>query len=156
VTISTWRRQSIYVYFNLLYAVVMFIVPVTSLSVLSRQMIVALRSARQMRTEMIGQLTRHGLATYRHEDEITVMLIAIVIMFIITQTPALITQVFLIIIITSSIIINIIFLRIDSVSSHPFTHSSSASHIDGQTEDRSQLCCAAFAVQGSIKMQHIH
>ena len=79
MTISTWRRQSIYVYFNLLYAVVMFIVPVTSLSVLSRQMIVALRSARQMRTEMIGQLTRHGLATYRHEDEITVMLIAVML-----------------------------------------------------------------------------
>ena len=81
------------VYFNLLYAVVMFVVPLTSLSVLSRQMIVALRAARRTRLEMMGQLSRQGLANYRHEDEITVMLIAIVIMFIITQTPALITQV---------------------------------------------------------------
>lgn len=72
----------------------MFIVPVTLLSFLSRQMIVALRAAQQTRKEMINQLSRQGLATYRHEDEITVMLIAIVIMFILTQTPALITQVF--------------------------------------------------------------
>jgi len=81
------------VYFNLLYAIVMYIVPVTLLSVLSRQMIVALRAARQTRREMMCQLSRQGLATYRHEDEITVMLIAIVMMFIVTQTPALITQV---------------------------------------------------------------
>jgi len=71
----------------------MYIVPVTLLSILSRQMIVALRAARQTRREMMCQLSRQGLATYRHEDEITVMLMAIVIMFIITQTPALITQV---------------------------------------------------------------
>lgn len=91
VTISTWLLAA--VYFNLLYAVVVFIIPVTLLAFLSRRMIVALRAARQTRTEMMGQLSRHGLATYRHEDEITVMLIAIVIMFIITQTPAVITQV---------------------------------------------------------------
>jgi len=51
------------VYFNLLYAVVMFVVPLTSLSVLSRQMIVALRAARRTRLEMMGQLSRQGLAT---------------------------------------------------------------------------------------------
>ena len=71
----------------------MFIVPVTSLSVLSRKMIVALRAVRRTRATMMAQLSRHGLATYRHEDEITVMLIAVVLMFIVTQTPALITQV---------------------------------------------------------------
>jgi len=91
VTISTWPQPV--VYFNLLYAVVVFVIPLTLLSVLSRRMIVALRAARMTRTEMISRLTRQGLATYRHEDEITVMLIAIVIMFIITQTPAVITQV---------------------------------------------------------------
>ena len=42
---------------------------------------------------MMGQMTRHGLASYRHEDDITVVLIVIVIMFIATQTPALVTQV---------------------------------------------------------------
>jgi len=71
----------------------MFIVPVTSLTVISHQMVVALRAARRARIAMIGQLSRQGMATYRHEDEITVMLIAIVFMFIITQTPALVTQV---------------------------------------------------------------
>jgi len=88
--ISTGSRG---VYFNLIYAVVMFAVPLTSLAVLSRRMIVALGAARRMRAEMMGHLTRRGRAIYRHEDEITVMLLAIVFLFIVTQTPALVTQV---------------------------------------------------------------
>jgi len=102
VTPASWQvaptafsKSHVYkiVYFNLLYGVVMFVVPLTSLAVLSRRMVVALRAARRMRTEMMGQLSRRGCATYRHEDDITVMLVGIVVMFITTQTPALVTQV---------------------------------------------------------------
>jgi len=71
----------------------MFVVPLTSLAALSRRMMLALRAARRTRAAMMNQLSRQGLANYRHEDEITVMLLAIIIMFIITQTPALVTQV---------------------------------------------------------------
>jgi len=58
-------------------------------------MMSALGAARRMRTEVTGQLSRHGVGATcrRHEDEITVMLVAIVVMFITTQTPALVTQV---------------------------------------------------------------
>ncbi|XP_062616345.1 FMRFamide receptor-like [Saccostrea cucullata] len=70
------------VYFFWLYLLVMFIVPLISLSVLNTFLILAVRQSRIQRKDMNVRQSR--------ENNVTIMLVSIIIVFIICQIPALI------------------------------------------------------------------
>jgi hypothetical protein len=70
------------VYFFWFYLLVMFIVPLTSLSVLNIFLILAVRQSQIQRKDMNVRQSR--------ENNVTIMLVSIIIVFIICQIPALI------------------------------------------------------------------
>ncbi|XP_061174225.1 FMRFamide receptor-like [Saccostrea echinata] len=70
------------VYFFWLYLLVMFIVPLISLSVLNTFLILAVRQSQIQRKDMNVRQSR--------ENNVTIMLVSIIIVFIICQIPALI------------------------------------------------------------------
>ena len=87
--ISNLAKNKIYqiLYGNVLYFLVMFLIPLTTLIILNYKLINVLRETKQKRAAM--QSVDHGS---RSEEDITLTLIVVVLVFIITQTPALITQ----------------------------------------------------------------
>lgn len=70
------------VYFFWFYLLIMFIVPITSLSVLNIFLILAVRQSQIQRKDMNVRQSR--------ENNVTIMLVSIIIVFIICQIPALI------------------------------------------------------------------
>lgn len=101
------------IYSTVLYFLVMFLVPLVSLVILNYKLMAALRRTRRKRdTWRLGN-SSHGNAgrlssaaaneqtgpsvnnSSRSEDDITRMLIVVVLVFVISQTPALITQAFI-------------------------------------------------------------
>jgi len=94
---ATWLVQHpVYrlVYQNLLYFLVLFLVPLISLMFLNQRLIVELRRTRKKRARMRGGGGRRlgGAESARSEEDITLMLIVVVIVFVVTQTPAAVTQ----------------------------------------------------------------
>lgn len=103
---QTWLYENrVYkiVYRNLFYFVVMFLVPLISLTFLNRMLIKALRKTKKRRARLLKQppleTSNHSMtgtgsgANSRSEDDITFMLIVVVMVFVVTQTPAMVTQV---------------------------------------------------------------
>lgn len=76
-----------FVYANFMYFCVMFLVPLLTLIFLNYNLVRALRAARRRRAQLLSD------AHSRSEDDITLVLICVVIVFLVCQTPALITQV---------------------------------------------------------------
>ena len=76
------------VYGNISYFIVMFFVPLLTLVALNYKLIEALRATRRRRQSM--QSVEHHVS--RSEDDITLTLIVVVLVFLVTQTPALVTQ----------------------------------------------------------------
>ena len=74
------------IYSNILYFPVMYIVPLLSLAYLNYKLIKALKDFRMRRESLTGHRQR--------DDHITVVVITIVFVFILCQTPALINQIF--------------------------------------------------------------
>lgn len=82
---KTWlANDSIYhkIYFGWLYFLVMCFIPLCSLAVLNAFLIVAVRRSKQQRKDMNVQQSR--------ENNVTIMLVSVVMVFIICQVPALI------------------------------------------------------------------
>ena len=74
------------IYSNILYYPVMYIVPLLSLTYLNYKLIKALNALRIRKESLTGHKQR--------DDHITVVIIMIVFVFIVCQTPALINQIF--------------------------------------------------------------
>ena len=90
-TLTPFGQNMIYqvLYGNALYFLVMFLVPLITLLILNYKLIKALRKAKKKR----AQLLKTGRDSHnRSEDDITLVLIVVVVVFVICQTPALITQ----------------------------------------------------------------
>ena len=90
---SPMEENKIYqvVYKNILYFVVMFLVPLVTLIILNYKLIKALRKTKKKR----AQLLHTSDSSSRSEDDITLVLIVVVLVFVVCQTPALVTQVLL-------------------------------------------------------------
>ena len=74
------------IYSNVIYFPVMYIVPLLSLAYLNVRLIRSLRAIKERKQTLTGQKPK--------EDHITLCVIAIVICFIVCQTPALVNQIF--------------------------------------------------------------
>lgn len=91
------------VYSNLLYFVVMFLLPLVTLAILNTRLVTALRRTRTRRARLLKQSTKSSSSSSslsgggfsRSEEDITLMLVVVVMVFVVTQTPAMITQVLL-------------------------------------------------------------
>lgn len=90
VQASAMGNNNIYkiLYANILYFIVMFLIPLIMLIILNAKLIQALREAKRRRSLMQSS-SDHGS---RSEEDITLTLIVVVLVFLITQTPALVTQ----------------------------------------------------------------
>ena len=86
---SEMAQTSLYkiLYSNIMYSVVMFLVPLTILCILNARLIIALNRTKQKRKQLLNDHSS------RSEDDITLVLIVVVLVFVVCQTPALITQV---------------------------------------------------------------
>lgn len=93
------------VYVNVLYFLIVYLVPLLSLIVLNYNLILALRETRRKRenmrsrrfvdpstTEYGGRSSAASISS-RSEDDITLMLIVVVVIFVVSQSPALVTQI---------------------------------------------------------------
>ncbi|ESO00570.1 hypothetical protein HELRODRAFT_175531 [Helobdella robusta] len=89
-------------YNNVLYFIIMFLIPLALLLFLNCNLVVVLRKTHKKRELLKRRVTKVVAArnerssitsAARSEDDITLMLIVVVIIFIITQTPALFTQI---------------------------------------------------------------
>ena len=78
------------IYSNVLYFLVMFLIPLITLVILNYKLIKALRKTKQKRSQLLHSSSEN--AHSRSEDDITLILIVVVLVFVICQTPALITQ----------------------------------------------------------------
>lgn len=74
------------IYSNIIYFPVMFIIPLLSLSYMNFRLIQTIGAMKRKRESMTGHKVR--------EDHITLCIIAIVCMFVVCQTPALVNQIF--------------------------------------------------------------
>ncbi|ELU09644.1 hypothetical protein CAPTEDRAFT_119062 [Capitella teleta] len=81
------------VYGNVLYFLVMFLLPLATLIILNYKLIVALRKTKKKRAQLLRGNSES--AQSRSEDDITLVLIVVVLVFVVCQMPALITQVLL-------------------------------------------------------------
>ena len=88
---TTFSSNQIYnlIYHNIMYFLVMYIIPLAMLVVLNYKLTRALKYRKQRHRNMVAAV--HD-AQSRSEDDITTILVAIVLVFLICQTPALITQ----------------------------------------------------------------
>ncbi len=79
------------IYSNVLYFLVMFLVPLITLIILNYKLIKALRETKKKRNQLLSH-HRDNHHSNKSEDDITLILIVVVLVFVICQTPALITQ----------------------------------------------------------------
>ena len=79
------------IYQNILYFLVMFLVPLVTLVILNYKLVTALRKTKKKRAQLLSS-SSEGSSHSRSEDDITLILIVVVLVFVICQTPALITQ----------------------------------------------------------------
>jgi len=87
----TWLGQNeMYriIYYNILYAILMLAVPLIALSGLNVRLIRALTALRRKRAEMQGPKT----STTSQDNNVTLVLVIVVLVFTVCQTPALATQ----------------------------------------------------------------
>ena len=94
---TSLARNELYqhLYCNIMYSIVMFGIPLVALSILNTLLFLELRKIRQKRKVMTsGQ--RNGDATNRSEHDITLILIMVVLAFVVSNFPALITQILLV------------------------------------------------------------
>ena len=87
----TWLGQNeMYriIYYNILYAILMLAVPLIALSGLNVRLIRALTALRRKRAEMQGPKT----STSSQDNNVTLVLVIVVLVFTVCQTPALATQ----------------------------------------------------------------
>lgn len=89
------------IYNNVMYFIVMFFIPLISLIFLNYKLVVALKRMKRRRILMKHRVTKDSsnrkqstTTANRSEEEITYVLIVIVFVFIFSQTPALLTQIF--------------------------------------------------------------
>lgn len=81
-------------YSNLIYFFVMFLLPLVSLAILNTRLVAALRRTKTRRARLLKQPTDASFSgVSRSEEDITLMLIVVVMVFVVTQTPAMVTQV---------------------------------------------------------------
>jgi len=78
-------RMYLIIYGNVLYTVVMLVVPLATLTVLNVRLIAALKDVHQKRRQMQS-------ARQQHDNNVTLVLIVVVIVFSVCQFPALVTQ----------------------------------------------------------------
>ena len=78
------------IYANALYFIVLFLIPLVTLSIMNYKLITALREAKKKRAQLLKS-DRDGNS--RSEEDITLILIVVVLIFVVCQTPALFTQV---------------------------------------------------------------
>jgi len=76
------------IYYNILYAALMLAVPLVALSGLNVRLIRALTALRRKRAEMQGPKT----STTSQDSNVTLVLVIVVLVFTVCQTPALVTQ----------------------------------------------------------------
>ena len=76
------------IYGNILYFLLMYIIPLILLLYTNCRLIHVLHHTRRKRSQMLRRMS-----TKRQEDDITLMLIGVVVVFVVCQTPALITQI---------------------------------------------------------------
>ncbi len=91
-TLTRLGEDALYriIYSNILYVLVMFLIPLITLIILNFKLIKALRRAKQMRSQFLRSNSENTVS--KSEEDITFMLIIVVLVFVICQTPALITQ----------------------------------------------------------------
>lgn len=77
------------IYYNILYAVLMLAAPLIALSGLNVRLIRALTALRRKRAEMQGP---KGSASAAQDSNVTLVLVIVVLVFTVCQTPALVTQ----------------------------------------------------------------
>jgi len=76
------------IYYNILYAVLMLAIPLVTLSGLNVRLIRALTALRRKRAEMQGPKA----STTSQDSNVTLVLVVVVLVFTVCQTPALVTQ----------------------------------------------------------------
>ena len=81
-----------YLYCNIMYCLVMFAIPLVALFVLNTLLILELRKIQRRRLVMTTA-QRRGDQTSRSDHDITLILIVVVVIFIVTNAPALLTQI---------------------------------------------------------------
>jgi hypothetical protein len=100
--------QPIYyvIYDNILYTIVMLVLPLTTLTALNVRLIRELRALRRKRIEMLGSGSRRvttalsstgggsGQTQSAQDSNVTLVLVIVVLVFIVCQVPALMTQLF--------------------------------------------------------------
>ena len=74
------------IYGNMCYLIFMLVLPIFILSVLNIRLIKTLRAQKRKRSEMQTQIKRH-------DNSVTYLLIVIILVFIIAQTPAMVNQI---------------------------------------------------------------
>ena len=79
------------IYSNILYFLVMFLIPLVTLVILNYKLVTALRKTKKKRSQLLSNSSGESSHS-RSEDDITLILIVVVLVFVICQTPALITQ----------------------------------------------------------------
>jgi hypothetical protein len=89
-TEMTLNKVYQYVYGSAMYFIFFFLIPLITLIILNYKLIYALRETQKRRAKLLTH-DSHS----RSEDDITITLIVVVLVFLISQTPALITQVLL-------------------------------------------------------------
>ena len=87
----TWLGQNptyLIIYYNILYAVLMLAIPLVTLTGLNVRLIRALTALRRKRAEMQGPRS----STSSQDSNVTLVLVIVVLVFTVCQTPALVTQ----------------------------------------------------------------
>ena len=89
-------KNAIYriVYSNIIYFLLVYILPLVILMTLNYKLVRALSQARRRRRQLVTHPRRHGDSTQCQEEDVTLTLIIVVVVFVVTQTPALVTQSF--------------------------------------------------------------
>ena len=92
--LSKLGRNRIYqvVYGSIMYSLVFLLVPLVTLILLNWKLIKALRMTKKKRAQLLNSDTHNNT---KSEDDITLTLIIVVMVFVICQTPALLTQILL-------------------------------------------------------------
>ena len=78
-------------YGNVLYFLVMFLVPLVTLVILNCKLIKGLRRTRHKRAQLLK--THNDDTCSKSEEDITYMLIVVVLVFVVCQAPAILTQI---------------------------------------------------------------
>ena len=92
VEVTSMGNHDVYkiLYGSILYCIVMFLVPLVTLIILNYRLIKGLQQTKRRRAQL---LKSKGATSSKSEEDITLTLIVVVLVFVVTQMPALFTQI---------------------------------------------------------------